>query len=160
MTNTPIEYIRYAADQALSVPNQINLRPYTVTISTVTWTGERVGLGTSTDGYTIVSNSNSVNVRFRQVNKQDIVLSGGKLKDQDVVIGPIVFPYTTTIGTGGIDPAIFSPSADGYASEVYINVQGPNFPAGGSYFKKIYDNSERNVMYRVYLRNTAAVPPL
>lgn len=158
MTNTPIEYIRYAADQALSVPNQINLRPYTITLTTITWSGERPGLGTSTDGYTIVRNANLVNVRLRQVSKQEIVLSNGQLKDQDVVIGPIVFPYSTTVGSGGLDPAVFSSVST--SEELYINITGPNFPSGGSYFKKIYDTADRTVLYRVYLRNTAAVLPL
>lgn len=158
MSNTPIEYIRYAADQGLAVPNQINLRPYTITLTTITWTGERPGLGTSTDGYTIVRNALSVNVRLRQVSKQEIVLSGGQLKDQDIVIGPIVFPYSTTIGSGGLDPMVFSTANP--SEELYINIDGPNYPTGGSYFKKIYDTSDRTVMYRVYLRNTAAVIPL
>lgn len=158
--NTPIEYIRYAADQALAVPDKINLRPYIVTLFTITWDGDRVGVGTSTDGYTIVSNALGVSPRFRQVSQQEIVLSGGQLRDQDVVIGPFVFPYETHIGSGGTNPNLFSPDLTSDPIEFYINITGPNFPEGGSNFKKIYDNSQRNVMYRVYLRNTAANLPI
>jgi hypothetical protein len=154
MAGTVIDNIRFAADQALSVPAQINLRPYTVTLTTITWSGDRQGVGNNTDGYQVVTNFNLISPRFRQVSKQEVVLSGGVLKDQDVVIGPFCFPYDDGYGnTGGLDPTVFSPSTTNI--DFYINVQGPNFPSGGSYFKKIWDNTQRNVMYRVYLRNTA-----
>ena len=155
MAADPIDFIRFAADQALAVPAQIQLRPYTVTLTTLTWTGDRVGVGTDTDGYQVVTNYGGINPRFRQVSKQEIVLSGGQLKDQDVVIGPFVFPYDTGNTTGGTDPKIFSPDVSATNIEFYIKVEGPNFPTGGSYFKKIWDSSERSVMFRVYLRNTA-----
>lgn len=169
MAGNPIDFIRFAADQALSVPALLSLRPYTVTINTLTWDGARPGLGNLTqtsiplynydgyvDGYV---NDGYVNPKFRQVTKQEISLSGGVLKDQDVVIGPFVFPYDDGAGnSGGLDPATFSPSI-ATTTEFYINVVGPNFPAEGSQFKKIWDKTDLNVVYRVYLRNTAATLP-
>lgn len=155
----PLDSIKYAADQALSVPNVLQLRPYTITIKTITWTGETVGEGTSTTTSQVITNANNINVRFRQVDKRDIALSGGILKDQDVKIGPIVFPYSITgVGSGGTDPTVFSPTSNN-VSEVYINITGPNMPSNGSNYKKIYDTTERNVLYRVFLRNTAAQLP-
>jgi hypothetical protein len=159
-----IDFIRFAADTALTVPALLSLRPYTVTLNTVTWSGDRPGVGTRTLVTRVVTNGDGVdgdgyvNPRFRQVSKQDIVLSGGFLKDQDVVIGPFVFPYNTGTKSGGLDPLVFSPSSS-TTDEFYINIQGPNFPAGGVNYKKIWDNSERNVMYRIYMRATSAIMP-
>ena len=159
MAGTPIDFIRYAADQALAVPALIDLRPYTVTLNTLTWDGDRPGVGNLTQVSTPVYNDGYVNPRFRQVSREEIVLSGGALRDQDVVIGPFVFAYDDGLGdTGGLDPLTFNPTITP-VMEFYINITGPNFPVGGLQFKKIWDNSERNVLYRVYLRNTAAVLP-
>jgi hypothetical protein len=169
MAGSQIDSIKFAADAALSVPNLIDLRQYSVTLNTVIWSGARPGLGTVTnisvpvfnfDGYFEGQpNDGYVNPKFRQVNKQEIVLSGGVLKDQDVVIGPFVFPYDDGLGdSGGLDPTVFSPQIS-MTTEFYINIQGPNFPVGGSNFKKIWDNTQLNVMYRVYLRNTGSNPP-
>lgn len=169
MTGQPLDSIRFAADQALTVPAQIDLRPYTVTLNTLSWSGDRPGVGTLTqtsvvvyngDGYTnFVPNDGYVAPRFRQVTREEVVLSAGILRDQDVVIGPFVFPYDDGFGeSGGLDPLVFSPSIT-ITDEFYINIQGPNFPVGGLQFKKIWDNTQRNVMYRVYLRNTAATLP-
>jgi hypothetical protein len=159
MAGTPIDFIRYAADQALAVPAQINLRPYTVTVNTLTWDGDRPGVGNLTQTSTPIYNDGYINPRFRQVTREEVVLSAGVLRDQDVVIGPFVFPYDDGLGdTGGLDPLTFSPPIS-ITTEFYINIVGPNFPTGGLQFKKIWDNSERSVMYRVYLRNTAATLP-
>lgn len=157
MPGTPIDFIRFAADQALSVPNLLNLRPYSVTLNTTLWSGARPGLGTSHTASQFVFNDGYVNPRYRQVSRQEVVLSAGALRDQDVVIGPFVFPYDTGLGqTGGLDPMTFSPSVIPLTTEFYINIQGPNFPISGLNFKKIWDDTQRSVIYRVYLRNTAA----
>ncbi len=169
MSGTPIDSIRFGTDIGLSAPEAIDLRPYTVFLNTLIWSGARPGLGTVTqtsvqvfnfDGYFQgLPNDGYVNPKFRQVTKQEIVLSGGVLKDQDVVIGPFVFPYDDGIGdSGGLDPLVFSPTV-ALTTEFYINVQGPNFPPGGSNFKKIWDKTDLNVVYRVYLRNTATTLP-
>ena len=158
--NEPIEWIRYAADQALAVPNLLQMRPYYLTIYNVSWDGARQGVGNKTTTTIPIVNDGYVNARFRQVSKEDIVLSGGFLSDKDDVIGPICFPYVVQVPvvgfpviSGGIDPISFStPSLPN--AELYLNIQGPNFPEGGSFFKKIYDQTDKNVMFRIYLRAT------
>lgn len=159
MAGTVIDFIRFAADQVLTVPDQLQLRPYQVILNTLTWSGDRVGVGTLTPSSQQVFNKGTVNPRFRQVSKEEIALSGGILRDQDIVIGPFCFPYDDGLGdTGGYDPLIFTPPASA-SVEFYINIQGPNFPSGGLQFKKIWDTTDRNVMYRIYLRNVAATLP-
>lgn len=155
MSNQPLDFIKFAAAKALAVPNLIQLRPHTVTLIAITWSGDRPGTGTKTTVQTTILNDGYVNPKFRQVSKEDIVLSGGLLRDQDIIIGPFVFPFDAGTNTGGLEPLTFSPAN---ASEVYFNVEGPNFPAGGVKYKKIYDNSEKNVLYHIYLRAVAANP--
>ena len=151
----PIDYVRYAADMALGIPAKINLRPYEITLKYITWTGERPGIGSQAVIETRLYNDGYVNPRFRQVSKEEVAMSGGHLRDQDVCIGPFVFPYEIEYASGGINPMIFSPTI----GEMYVNIEGPNFPEGGLQFKKIWDNTEGNVVYRVYLRNTATTLP-
>lgn len=159
MSNTQIEYIRRASDLALAVPNQIQLRPYTLTLVKSSWTGARPGLGTKTDGYTSLQNLASVSVRLRQVTKQDIILSGSLLQSQDLKIGPFVFPYVTDIGSGGTDPLLFS-QPDTPTSQHYIKITGPNLPTNGNFYSKIGDDSnDKNVCYYLYLRNTGTKQP-
>lgn len=160
MTNTNIEYIRRATDLGLAVPNQIQLRPYTLDLIKISWSGSRPGLGTQTDGYTSLQNLASVSVRVRQVSKEDINLSGGRLSQQHLKVGPFVFPYDITTATGGIDPLIFSTPAS-TVSETYIRIKGPNYPATGNFFRKVWDDANnRNVCYYLYLENTGAIPKL
>lgn len=164
--NTPLDYIRAAEDCALTVPAQVDLRPYTVTLYLSSWSGIRQGLGTETVTQTPLYNysfaqalsglsDGYVNVKFRQVNSREIALSGGLLKDQDVVIGHLVFPYQTQFATGGTDPLLFSTAPNVGAN--YINVQGPNIPVGGRFYKKIWDLTDKNVSYLIYLRATDQV---
>ena len=162
MVGAPIEMIRYAADVGLRVPDLLGLRPYHMEIHFTEWAG-RPGVGVPTVSTFRLTNGSVqdgyVNPRFRQVTKQEIVLSGNLLQDQDIVIGPLLFPYDTGMGeTGGIDPDIFSdPIASvGSVTEMYINITGPNLPAAGNNYKKIWDATDRNVIYRVYLRNTGS----
>jgi hypothetical protein len=162
MTGTPLDAVRYAADVGLSAPAVFPGRPYVVTLNQTVWlnvpTGGGPGLGTPTLVNQQVLGYSGANPNFRQVTKEEIALSGGLLKDQDVVLGPLVFPYNTynavtaTGATGGIDPLTFSQVANG-PSELYFNVQGPNQPSAGENYKKIWDTTDRQVMYRLYLRS-------
>jgi hypothetical protein len=163
MSGQPLDFIKYAADTALTVPSLIGLRNYVMTLTFTTWTG-RPGQGAPTITTKTLVNGTSLdgyaNPRFRQVSKQEIVLSGNLLKDQDVVIGPFVFPYDTGLGeAGGTNPDIFSdPIATvGSVTEMYINIAGANLPTGGSNFKKIWDETSKNVIYKVYLRDTGTI---
>jgi len=157
MSNQPIDAIRFGADIGLSAAGQIQLREYTTTIKTTSWSGGRPGLGTAVNQTIAVVGYSGVHAKIRQVSKQEVMLSGGTLKDQDVVLGPICLPYQTTFGvTGGMSPSLFSPAPNG-ANEMFINIQGVNMPTGGANFKKIYDETDKNAVYRVYLRSTANV---
>ena len=158
MSGQPLDFIKYAADVALGVPNLLQLRPYTTTLNTISWSGSRPGLGSATIVSNSVYNDGYINPRFRQVTREEVVLSGGVLRDQDVVIGPFVFPYSTPFATGGLDPLTFNPTLSN-TCEFYINIMGPNFPAAGLQFKKIWDDTQKNVMYRVYLRSTSVTLP-
>jgi len=160
MTDTPIEYIRYAADSALVVPNLINLRPVTTTMVVSSWSGSRQGLGTETITSTLLTNGPSdgytCNPRYRQVTAKEIAVSNGLLRDRDVVVGPLVFPYNVDFAQGGFNPLNWAPQATG-ANEIYFLLQGPDIPLTGVRYKLLHTVTDKNVMYRLYLRSTAAL---
>lgn len=153
-----IDFIRYSADSALTVPNQLNMRPFTINLLTTSWTAlpsGRIAPGTGTPTVTsfVLYNGNPdgyVNVRYRELSLKDIALSGGVLRDVKAIIGPIVFPYNVGFAQGGIDPILFS-TVSGSGTQLELNISGPNYPPGGTNFKKYSINADKNVMYRLFL---------
>lgn len=154
-----IQELRYAADQVLRVPAIVGLRNEVFLVQN-TWSGTGVpnSGNTKTQVITPLMNVDGY-INAVQVSANDIALSGGLLKDRDWVIGPIVHPYVATFGSGGTDIANFQPKKAFNAVESYVWLKGPGLPASGSYFKKIYDSSDKSIMYRVYIRDAGITSP-
>jgi hypothetical protein len=149
---TVLDTLRYATDLSLSIPTAaLGLRLFTVELITNQWSGERPGLGTKTQTTVTLTNANNVPVHVRQVSQNDVVVSGGVLRDQDYAVGPLVQPYSSP-ATGGMDSNVFSPDTSGNPIEVFFRVQGPGMPTGGTIFQKIYQVSDHSICYRLYLR--------
>lgn len=159
--NTPLDYITYASDVGLSVPQEINLRPYTILLETHTWSGARQGLGNE-----IVSSVSAVNgpisgiplpqctPRVRQVTTREVALSGGFLRDRDLNIGPISYPYNVTFDSGGTDPLLFQPAIANNI-EFYITLDGPDYAADIRY-KVIQVLTGKRCFFNVIVRATDA----
>jgi hypothetical protein len=174
MTDTPIEFIRFSSDSALFVPSLIGMRPISVQLTISTWSGSRQGLGTETvdpvlqvtngptyDGYEVdytypPDGYTRCNPRFRQVTAKEIAVSNGLLRDRDICIGPLCYTYDVTFATGGYDPLSFSPPILP-TMEIYFLLQGPDLPASGVRYRLLYTKTDRNVMFRLYLRAVGAL---
>lgn len=153
---------RYAADLMLQVPNVSGHRKYQVDLVVVTTVGgDRPGHGgTKTVSITPLTNGpNAVNVRAKQVSDRDVVLSNNMLDDKDWVIGPFAFPYNVGTVSGGFDPVNFTQTGSD-PLELWIRIQGDGMAPGGSFFKKIWDQMDRHVVYRIFIRSNGAKPSL
>jgi len=158
--NTPIDYIRFAADQALYTPSLINLRPYTIQLETHVWSGKRQGLGNE-----IITNIDTLNgstvggigqcpPRLRQVTSKEVSVSNGQLRDRDLKIGPFIQTYAIDGASGGYDPLFFEPPVIS-PTELYISVSGPDYPSQIRY-KITSVKADTRVVFYIFIRATDA----
>jgi hypothetical protein len=157
--DTPLDYIREAADSALYSPNAINARLFEVHLVTTVWDGDRPGLGnktvTSVPVYnTLVFTGQQVYVRCRQVTVQDVVLSQGLLKDIQWIVGPIVLPYATDAVSGGYDINLFQ--QDNKNQQSHILLKGPGLPSQGQVCKKASDETDHITVFKLFCKNTGS----
>lgn len=150
--HSTLDYLRYAADLALTAPNQVGVRSFQVFLVRNTWVGgARPGLGTKQQSVLPLVNGSDGYVNVRQASSKDVALSGGLLKDRDWIIGPLVHPYVTEFGSGGTAISVFQSTKNPDPIESYIWILGQGLPAGGSYFKKTHDESVKSIMYRIFV---------
>ena len=138
-----------------NVPGNLGLRPHTVTIRVRTWSGARGGLGTKTDVDTVISNAGNFGPRVKQVSAKDVIASGGLYESGDYTIGPISRDYVT----GGVTDAALDPSTTSTAREVLFLVDGPGFPSGGAWFKRINDEGYKHHTYSTVVVRRMSVTP-
>ena len=162
-----VDATKEAMDQTIAAPARLGLRPYSVNVVSISFVGgSRPGLGTKStattritiaDGYTI--SDGYLNPHVKQVSSKDIFQSGNLLKDQDMVLGQLVRPYTSHDGySRGTDIALFTPPMQTDPLEIYILITGPGLPTSGQYFKKIYDVADSSLSYKIFLRATGTIP--
>lgn len=110
--------------------------------------------GGDDDGY--------LNPQVNQLSSEQVVLSGGSLTDNMVILGPLVYPYVSPYGhTFGTDPNLFQKVDDSFSNnQLFIKIIGPTFPPQGSYFevKRIIIGDMENVDYSVLLKSTSSQP--
>lgn len=163
------DQIRSVIDVIYAIPATVlNLHPYSISIVQITNTGgSRPGVGGArVKTITPLVNTDGYNIQARRVSSKDITLSGNTLKDTDMVLGPIVFPYSTpnyTTHAGGVNFNFFDPAnnslqnSDNY--QLYFLIAGPDLNPNGNYFEKIYSVADSSLSYRVYVRNLGAKIP-
>ena len=162
------DVLRSILDNAYSIPAQLGLHQYTVTLVTISNDGgsrPAVG-GTRVRTETPLLIGGNQNPAVRHVSEQDITLSGDVLKDKDMVIGPIVLPYITPNCVDGYGTSIniFDPldnNTNRNNLQIYFLIEGPGLAAAGNYFEKIYMvvSGSGSLSYNIYVRNLGSVIP-
>lgn len=150
------EQLKAALDAVRAIPDQLGLRPYTVSIRVRTWSGERAGLGTKTDadGYIVVGDGYRPSVR--EISSQDIIASGGLYTQEDLKI-TVTPAYVGACGIGGHLVSDFEPDVNANPTEIFFNIKGPGHPANGSWYKKISQNVDSVLTYTFIIRKTAEI---
>lgn len=125
------------------------VRQYQVWLRKITWTGTRVGLGTSTTTNTYLGRP-----KFRQIRSRDVV-AGSSANEQVFEIGPFTPKHSepsTTPDTVSVSPADLSPAQTGTPTEIYYVVKGPGMPTNGALFERVTDSVERPFRYMVTIK--------
>lgn len=117
--------------------------------------GYRKYAGTS-DGY--------LNPPIKQLDASQLIISGGALTNNELILGPLVLPYTQFGVSLGTDPQIFQTFSNANNNtQLWIWIQGPGLnAANGNYFaiKEVLLDPMVNISYTVKLEATSNVPDL
>jgi hypothetical protein len=131
-------------ERARAIPGALGLRRYRVWVRIVEWSGDRVGVGSSSyaDTELLVGGSGP---KVKQVQSRDVVASGGELSDVMFDIGPL----TPEFAGGGIDPSVFNPPKGSRPMEIYFRVVGPGVAA---WCQRVSDSTDRNFRYTLRVK--------
>lgn len=147
------------------IPNLFGLRQYDVSLSVVSWTGARPGLGTSTvHTYPITVNQNQTGdnrPKVVQVSAREVIASAGLYTEGDYRIGPLTPSYTTVDGnTFGTLPSDIEQALQTRPQEIFFNLNGPGMSdeIEGDWFKLVEANFAKNFRYEIVIRKLGQKP--
>jgi hypothetical protein len=172
-----IDSLRMANDYATTATCVIGEAAYEVNLITIindqinfndsiTTPGRTVSIKrlTIADGYRgFVTPDGYMNVPVKQVDGEQLLLSGGIITNQLLILGPISFPYTAGHVSGGIDPNVFQPPRGSSGNtQIFIQLQGQSLSSNGNFFeiKQIMLSHMATVCYNLLLQATASNPLL
>lgn len=141
-----------AINKARSVISDYGFRRYTVDIVTRTWTGYKVGEGTSSESVVALS----PRPRVRNMSQAEIASSGGTFREGDMVLDQIT-PYfnDATCGTGGYTASQLRPSTNLSNVETFFRLTGDEGVIQAQLVRADFDNP---VTYKLILRRTRVTP--
>ncbi len=119
-------------DAIRGIPATLGLRSGSVTRRVRTWTGTRVGLGTSTTTETPVLVDGQC-PRITRIGVKEAVASGGAYQAGDFLIGPV----TPEFAGGGVALATLQPAVGASPTEVLWVVSDNGLPSGGIVCEKV-----------------------
>lgn len=136
-----------AVDVARTVLSKstIDLRPYTLTVRTRTWSGDR-GTSTPVDSDLAITPRPKV----EQVSTREIASSGGRYLQGDMHVSQITPQYAG----GGYTPTQLKPDAPDDRTEVLYLLTGPD---GGEY-RFVDGQFDANLHYELVLRRQRSTP--
>jgi hypothetical protein len=161
MADTFASDLRQSLDEIRGIAGELGLRPYTVTLRTRTWTGQRPGKGMPTETSTELLNGAGQPVRVQQVSTKDVIASGGQLSDRQLRVGPMTPAYAASLGlpAGGYVDGQIDPPLPGVPTPTDVQwiVTGPSIPPGGIVYDKIAEEAT-SFHYFITLRATGRAP--
>lgn len=128
----------------------LGVRQYQIWLRKVTWSGSRVGQGTSTTTDTYLGKP-----KFRRVSSEDIV-AGSVMNEQMFEVGPFTPSHSQPVSTPdtlAVTPEMLSPAQTGTPTEIHFVVKGPGLPANGALFERVKDSTERPFRYTVTIKS-------
>lgn len=129
---------------------ELGVRQYQIWLRKITWTGTRVGLGSST-----VTDTYLGKPKFRHVSSQDVV-AGSVMGEQMFEVGPFTPSHSQPVSTPdtlAVSPTDLSPAQTGTPTEIYFVVKGPGMPATGALFQRVKDSTEKPFRYTVTIKS-------
>ena len=151
-------------DEIRSIPDELGLRPFSVIVRVVTWTGSRPGQAGSLSNYTDTPmlTGGGHRPKVRQVTQRDIVASGGLYHAQDMKVGPLTpsYPGSQQNGQGGgVAYSTIDPVVSGQTVEVYYGISGASLPGVHVWYDKFSDTTDHAMNSTIILRRSANQNP-
>jgi hypothetical protein len=116
------------------------------------------------DGYRdYAAGDGYLNPIIKQINGEQLVLSNGQLTANQIMLGPIVFPYNWNNFAGGTDSALFQPPLGSNSNtQIYVQLRGPGLSPNGNFFevKQVVLKNMAAFSYRLLLEATSSNPAL
>lgn len=101
-----------------------------------------------------------LNPILEQEDGQQLIISNGQLTTTRLILGPLVFPYTTYFVSGGTDVNLFQPQIGSNNNvQVYVQVRGPGLSLKSNYFvvDRIMTEDMTGLSYKVLLISNTSV---
>ncbi len=123
-------------DEIRAIPGDLGLRPFTITVRTRSWSGTRVGDGTSTDADAILLVHGQA-PKCRRVAYKETAAAGGKYQEGDYRVGPM----TPDFPGGGVAFSTLAPTSQA-STEIYYRLVGPDTPALGTWCSAVGEEGD------------------
>ena len=165
--------LKFSTDYTIAIPSILGVAEYPVYLVNITngivshndVGASRVRTDTRilvADGYRAYAAQdgylNPVVKVIPKVENQTIILAGASLTGLEVMLGPLVFPYSLPLTgqSGGFDPSLFQPgnNSNNLNTQIYVHIFGLGLnKAVGNYFKvsEIVLQGMSNICYKVRL---------
>lgn len=175
MTFDASEAFKYSEDFMLAFTSIIGRTPYQIFLITITndqidindvntgrvVTEQRILIA---DGYrSYAAGDGYLNPIVKQLSGEQLVLSNGQLTANQLMLGPIVFPYTANGFSGGTDAALFQPPLGSNSNtQIYVQIRGPGLSPKGNFFevKQVVLKNMAAFSYKLLLEATSSNPAL
>jgi hypothetical protein len=136
--------LRAIAHEVRSIPGDLGIRPYTVSVVVTTSAGDEFGEGTQTPTTTAITEANGQPPKVRWLSGDEIAIGG--YSNDTVEVGPI----TPDHPGGGNALSTIAPEPVGNNPTVRYVLTGPNHPSGANY--RLRDvKHDRAFQYRLVL---------
>ena len=135
---------RKALYGARAIAGTLGLRPYTVSVSVRSWSGDVVGEGIASVSTTAITESAGQPPKVRWLSGEDIALGG--FASGSVEVGPI----TPSFPGGGTAIATITGNGATTGQLMHFTLTGPEFPNGARYSLKDI-SSDRALHYMLTL---------
>lgn len=130
---------------ARAIAGDLGLRPYSVQVQVVAYSGNYAGEGTVTEGTTAIVEANGQPPKVRALDDEERAIGG--LPDGTWEIGPI----TPDHAGGGISFATLIGDTATDGEQVHYILTGPEFPSGARFVRQSV-TSDRALHYMLRVR--------
>ena len=175
MTFDASQAFKYAEDFSLAMASIIGRCPFSIYLITIT--NDQIDINDTNnarviteqrllyaDGYrNYAAGDGYLNPIIKQLSGEQLILSNGQLTANQLLLGPLVFPYTWNNFSGGIDSVLFQPPiGSNNNTQIYIQVRGPALSPNGNFFevKQVVLKNMAAFSYRLLLEATSSNPAL
>lgn len=137
-------------DELRGLPGELGARPFTsVRIRTRTWSGVRVGDGTSSDVFVALETGGQP-AGVKNLSSREVYTSAGRYTDADFRVGPLTPAFTG----GGYTAEQLEPSTGARNVERHVVLIGPGEPSGGSEWVIVGNELTNPIGYYLTIRRT------